>query len=287
MTTQEKLGYDKTEKLLIIHADDFGLCNSQNMATIKALEEGSVNSLSVMAPCPWFFQAAEYLKHRPHIDAGIHLTLKSEWMHYKYGPVLPAKEVPSLVDQNGYFRNDFDEVSISELAAECSAQIERVILHGINPTHIDCHMFALMKNPEHIDVYLELGKKYQLPVLTDKNLLQKSSCTLTGCQFHVDAILVADPSNYHIISLKDFYEHTLHNLRPGITVLLVHPAFDNQEMQAIAAYDLPGYGSRWRQQDVDFFTSKRCENIISDKNIKLITFKKISQVLKKHLYTSS
>lgn len=281
MTLQEKLGYEAEAKLLIIHADDFGLCNSQNMGIIRALEEGSVNSLSIMAPCPWFFHAAEYLKYRPHIDAGIHLTLNSEWMHYKYGPVLPQKEVPSLIDENGYFRSNLDEASMDEIVAECSAQIEKVILHGIKPSHIDCHMFALMKKPEHIDLYLELGKKYQLPVLIDKSLLEKSSRNLPERKpFHVDEILMADPSNYHSVGLKNFYEHTLHNLNPGVTVLLVHPAYDTLEMQSIAAYDWPGFGSRWRQHDLDFFTSKHCETIIAGKHIQLLTFKSILQALK-------
>jgi chitin disaccharide deacetylase len=66
MTEQnmKKLGFEKDTKLLMIHADDLGLCNSQNMATFHTLENGSVNSVSIMATCPWskfliFFQQVD------------------------------------------------------------------------------------------------------------------------------------------------------------------------------------------------------------------------------------
>ena len=61
-TGQERLGYSKETKLLIIHADDIGVAHSQNSATFRAMQTGSVNSGSIMVPCPWFIEVVSYVK---------------------------------------------------------------------------------------------------------------------------------------------------------------------------------------------------------------------------------
>jgi hypothetical protein len=61
-TLAEKLGYTKTDKLLIIHADDIGLSHSENIATISSMTEGFVNSTSIMMPCAWSTEVGELIK---------------------------------------------------------------------------------------------------------------------------------------------------------------------------------------------------------------------------------
>ena len=57
-TVQERLGYPASARLLIIHADDFGMNHSVNRATIAALENHWITSASILVPCPWFPEAA-------------------------------------------------------------------------------------------------------------------------------------------------------------------------------------------------------------------------------------
>ena len=90
-------------KRLLIRCDDVGMSHTVNMAVRELLETGMPFSTSVMIACPWYLEAVEILKANPQIGVGIHLTLNSEWKDYKWGPVLGAAKVPSLVDANGHF----------------------------------------------------------------------------------------------------------------------------------------------------------------------------------------
>src|SRR3954464_9241392 len=108
-TLADRLGYPPGTKLIIVHADDLGETHAVNAAAIKALESGTINSASVMVACPWFPEMADYAKSHPDADLGLHLTLTSERVYYRWGPVAVADRVASLVDRNGYFHHDWDE----------------------------------------------------------------------------------------------------------------------------------------------------------------------------------
>ena len=90
------------KKYLIIHADDAGLSWSQNKATQLGMVNGSISSTSLMVPCPWFYEMANFCLQNPHIDYGIHLTLTGEWKTYPFKPCSDPKKIPSLVNKNGY-----------------------------------------------------------------------------------------------------------------------------------------------------------------------------------------
>jgi len=128
-TIQERLGYSRETKLLIVHADDIGVSHSENSATIVAMEKGIVNSGSIMVPCPWFPEIAAYASAHPDADFGLHLTLTSEWRLYKWGPTLPRNQVPGLVNARGYFYGSVEDVgkhaSVQEVEQELRSQIER------------------------------------------------------------------------------------------------------------------------------------------------------------------
>src|SRR5215475_913514 len=108
-TVADRLGYPQGTKLVIIHADDLGETHAVNAAAIKSLESGSINSASLMVPCPWFPEIVDYAKSHPGADFGLHLTVTSERVFYRWGPVAPADKVPSLLDENGYFHHDWEE----------------------------------------------------------------------------------------------------------------------------------------------------------------------------------
>lgn len=285
MNLAQKLGYPENAKLLIIHADDAGLSHSENQATIKTLQNGSVNSYSIMVPCPWFFEMATFAKNNPNYDCGIHLTLTCEWENYKFGPVLPVSEVSSLVDQNGYFyktRQDFkNNAKPAEIKKELTAQIERALQFGIQPTHLDSHMCSVGVTPEILEIYKELGKTYGLPVFINKDFV--ASVSLSDEEYNFEDTLLADKlligyyNDFEKGELKKSYEKALDDAIPGLNVFLLHPAFDDFEMQGITV-NHPNFGSAWRQIDFEFFTSEECRLKLKEQNIQLVTWKEISKI---------
>ena len=135
---------DDQPKKLLIRCDDVGMSHTVNMAVRKLIETGVPFSTSVMIACPWYLEAVEILKTNPQIGVGIHLTLNSEWQHYKWGPVLGAATVPSLADANGHFYASEAEfaaakVDLSEVEMELRAQIERALRAGLRVDYLDYH----------------------------------------------------------------------------------------------------------------------------------------------------
>jgi hypothetical protein len=152
-TLADRLGYPPGTKLLIVHADDLGETHAVNAAAIKSLESGSVNSASMMVPCPWFPEIADYARSHPSGDFGLHLTVTSERVYYRWGPVAPADKVSSLVDENGYFLHDWEHnqhIKAKEVEIELRARIERAFAMGLRPTHLDSHQYRLIMNGKEL-----------------------------------------------------------------------------------------------------------------------------------------
>ncbi|GIQ58322.1 carbohydrate deacetylase [Flavobacterium collinsii] len=285
MNLAQKLGYPENTKLLIIHADDAGLSHSENQATIKTLQNGFVNSYSIMTPCPWFFEMANFAKNNPQYDCGVHLTLTCEWKNYKFGPVLPLSEVSSLTDQNGHFyksRADFkNHAKPSEIKKELTAQIEKALQFGIQPTHLDSHMCSIGVTPEILEIYKELGRQYNLPVFINKQFVE--SISLSNEEYNFDDMLLTDNlligyyNDFEKGELRNSYSKALDNAIPGLNVFLLHPAYDDFEMQGITV-NHPNFGSAWRQIDFDFFTSEECGRKLKENNIQLVTWREIGSI---------
>ena len=286
MTSLQKLGFAEDTKLLIIHADDAGLAHSENRATMQALQNGFVNSYSMMVPCPWFFEMAVFAKNNPQFDNGVHLTLTCEWENYKFGPVLPVYEVPSLVDENGHFfkkREDLRKyASPEDVEKELRAQMEKALRFGLKPTHIDTHMYSVGSHPVFFEIYKDLGKKYGLPVLINEQLMQMvglhPESSIEKEDFLTDKVYVGEFKYFEKGELDKFYQQTLESLSSGLNLIIIHPAFDDNEMKGVTV-NHPNFGSEWRQIDFDFFTNEENSLTLKVNKIELITWKEIGAKL--------
>jgi predicted glycoside hydrolase/deacetylase ChbG (UPF0249 family) len=283
----EQLGYPPDAKLLIIHADDLGVTHSVNAASIKALESGAVNSASIMVPCPWFPEIADYAKSHPDLDFGLHLTLTSERVYYRWGPVAPADKVPSLVDKNGYFHHDWTpetRIDPREALIELRAQIDRAYAMGVKPTHLDSHQYRLdSTNQELFEVALRLAHQYKLPFFVTRDwfadfpYLEKS---LGPDDVVIDHTITIEPDVFVAANTApekwaDFYNNAMRNMQTGVTELVIHVAYDNDEMRA-ATRERDTWGAAWRQRDFDYFTSPAFRQLLQAQHIKLVTWRQIA-----------
>lgn len=278
----EKLGYPEGSKLLIIHADDAGVSHSENIATIRGLEEGVVNSASIMVPCPWFPEIAAYAKeHSKTADFGLHLTVTSEWKDYKWASTSSKNEVESLINPQGYFYHLVDSVrqhgSAMDVEKEIEAQIQKAIAFGIDITHLDAHMGAVMSTPEFIKAYIEKGREYEVPVLLNRQipaLSEMQDFEFTEKDVFVDSVYQAYPEVFNEKGMEKFYEEILNNLQPGLSCILIHLAINNEEMMAVTR-DHPNWGSKWRQDDLEFFTGEKARRLLKENGIILVTWREI------------
>jgi len=280
-TLAEKLGYPKDAKLVIIHSDDLAVSHSENAASTTAMEKGSVSSASIMVPCPWLSEIAAYAQSHPSADLGLHITLTSEWKYYKWGPVTSKDKVPGLINKNGYFYSSVDSVIQNASAAEVEQEIRTQVLKakqmGIDPTHLDAHMGTALSSADYFKAYLKVGREFKIPVfiprLVEAGLKVKFDTMLTEKEVLVDNILSASPNDMKT-GFKAFYTEGIKNLKPGLTYLIIHTAYDDAEMRAVTV-DHPDWGAAWRQEDFNFFSSAECAKVLKDNNIYVITWKEI------------
>jgi len=271
------LGASSDSRLLMIHADDLGMCHSVNRAITVALETGAVNSASLMVPCPCFHEAAEWTRRHPEYDIGIHSTLISEWESYRWGPVSKTEHGSGLVDDNGYLwpRNSLLRAAPERIHEEISAQIMRAKQAGVDPTHLDSHMLSVAR-PGYITAYIKAARQFALPFLIDE--YWHSCASRGGAATAQDDVVVDDllqaQFKLSVDDLEEFYLSTLRGLKPGLSVLLVHPGFDDAELRSITA-DCRPYGAAWRQRDFEIVTSAEFRATLRENGIQLVNWRTI------------
>jgi predicted glycoside hydrolase/deacetylase ChbG (UPF0249 family) len=277
-TAQERLGYPRNARLLIIHADDLGMSHSVNRATFEALEKGWITSSSILVPCPWFPEVVRFAQTHPNADLGIHLALNSEWTDFRWTPLSARDKVPSLLDEQGYLPVDetivAKQAKSPEAGIELQAQIDRALKAGIHISHLDTHMTALVGSAELFHVYQAMGAKYKLPILVGDYKIP-SGAALAPLESLVQQVIGIDPG----IAPADWgnwYKKTLAALPPGVYEMIVHLAYDDEEMRG-ATWDHPDWGAAWRQQDLDLVKSPDFQKFLHDQGFILITWRDLAR----------
>ena len=281
-----RLGYPADAKLLIVHADDIGVAHSVNAATFKAFESGLVTSGSIMIPCAWLPEVSSYARAHADADLGLHLTLTSEWATYRWGGVLGRERAPTLYAADGYLYPTESEAAahadVREAELEVRAQIERARAFGIKPTHLDAHMRTLYSTRPLFEMLLRVGREEGLPVMVSRGWFGEAPflpAALGPEGVALDRIETITP-DVKPEGWARFYKDFVKSLRPGVTELIIHLAYDDEEMRAVTR-DHPDWGSAWRQRDFDYTTSEEFRRLLKENNVKLITWREVGKLVAK------
>ena len=287
----KKMGFSKQDKVVIIHADDVGITQSSIDAYLELLDFGTISSGSTMVPCPWFPEVARVFKENPGLDLGLHLTLNCEYETYRWRPISTISQESGLIDENGYFKQDRQEVmktaNPESVAKEIEAQLRVALNSGVKPTHVDSHSGTLW-TPKLLNLYLDFYENYQvLPVVFNPKestdpMLQGMMDVFNESDEKIDNMVakghpVVDSISglpvEHTYDRKDRLEmakHILGNTQPGKLIhFAFHPMKNTPESHGLKRY------SDGRIGDYEVFMQKELKDFIKDKGIQLIGYKDI------------
>lgn len=278
-----------TKRFLIVHSDDAGMSHSVNRATIDGMEKGFVSSCSIMVPCPWFPEFAEWASQHPEKDFGIHLTPNSEFDKYRWGPVAGRDKVPTLVDKDGYLHGSKDDVIAqarpAEVEIELRAQIDRALQAGIKLSHLDTHMGTVVSTGDMLEIYVRLGLEYNLPVMIIRHL---DPVLVQGypdlAKMNGQYIQALEAKNLPALDyLFQFYEgkdhdarqdrylKTFREVKPGVTQMIIHCGYDDAELQGIT-------GSHFlRDDDRRIFSDEAVKKQIDEMGIEIISWRQLHE----------
>jgi predicted glycoside hydrolase/deacetylase ChbG (UPF0249 family) len=289
----KKLGFLDSDRAVIIHTDDIGMCHASVQAFKDLWEFGTITSGAVMVPCPWFPAVAQMCRANPEIEMGVHATLNAEWESYRWGPVSTQDPESGLLDTDGYFNQwrqaVYDNAKPEAVEKEVNTQIERALAAGIDVTHVDSHMGTIM-NPKFIQLYIQAAASRLLP-----NMLPRMDAKgMEMVRMSANERQAYEPIMQQLESLgvpmlegifsmpldqpngqMEIAKDLLGKLPAGITHFIFHPSIDTAELRSIA----PDWESR--VSNYNTFMSDGLKKFIEGEDIHLIGYRQIRDAMRK------
>ncbi|MUH34649.1 ChbG/HpnK family deacetylase [Zobellia amurskyensis] len=294
ITWAEKLGWPAGKKVIMLHADDIGMCPEANTAAKKQLTEGVIQSAAVMIPCPNAQEFIIWANERPNLDIGLHLTLTSEWKTYRWGTVSNTAEVPGLLDEENKMWHEVPQVvkhaSAVEVEKEIRTQIEQSIAWGYTPNHIDTHMGTLFGHPSYVKAYIKVAQEYGIPA----NIIDISKpevlAEFRSKGYPMDDSVVKMIEGYSLPKLDyftsapkadtydekiDVFKKLIHSLKPGLTEVIFHPSELTENLKTIT--------NSWQQRswESQMFSDPDLIEFFKNEEITFTNWQEIMQRFKK------
>lgn len=249
------------DKLLIVNADDFGLCKAQNYGIIDAFNHGVVRSTTAMVNMAAAEHAAVLSKENPDLAVGMHFVLTLG---------RPLSSMPELA-RDGELGKWIWEMAeqgtlpLDEIAQELQCQFGRFVsLFGRLPTHLDSHHHVHMF-PQIFPIVEAFAKDQGIPVRIDRDEIRRGNIALCGAK-STDGF---DSSFYGETVSEALFVQTLDNAtqRGDRSVeIMTHPAFIDNTLLA-SKYCYP------RLSELDVLTSASLKTAITERGFRLGSFK--------------
>lgn len=290
----ERLGFAETDRVLLLHVDDVGMCGASLDAFDALWASRSVTCGSVMVPCPWFRATAAWSRANPDADLGVHATLTSEWPGYRWSPVSTRDMASGLMDDEGAFHTTTAAVARqadpAAVTRELTMQIAMAREAGIPISHLDTHMGSVMDGKFYdgfVHAALEAGlapfalrmeaAQWQAAQYDARSVVAFQAVTERLMQDNVPLI-----DRVLQLSLKIEEDRPaktramLDKLRPGqIGYALFHPALDTREIRSIC----PDWRSR--VADYELLASGGLRRYLEDQGFKVIGCRELQALLPK------
>jgi len=220
---------------LLVRADDMGVTHDVNLAIIRAYKEGIVTSAGIMPVSRYFEEAVRLCKEHPGLAAGIHLTL----LGTRERPVLSPEEVPSLVNEKGFFYETMEQLEAAgpeaeEIEREIRAQVGKVRASGLDFVYMDMHRGVPLKAIEEIMlqicreeeiIYAEHLSPEAYPHYEWNNIVPESWPNMILPDGGI--VYYAAPA-FSREDRQSFFD-ALNSLQPGRWMTLVHPGLADPE----------------------------------------------------------
>ncbi len=152
-------------RYLIINADDLCLSREVDKGIVEAYQNGVVTSTTAMINMPDAPHILKSVHERyPDLPIGLHINVTTG------RPVLDPAQVPTLVDEQGYFFNVEDipskllDISLDEVRAEVNAQVELFLNSGVRLSHLDYHHNIMALYSPFFNIVREIALENDLPV---------------------------------------------------------------------------------------------------------------------------
>ncbi|KQQ08498.1 ChbG/HpnK family deacetylase [Rathayibacter sp. Leaf296] len=230
---------------LLVLADDIALSRGVTLGVLDALDRGIVRATGLFANRPDAGFAADRLRERDGIDVGIDLNFVTG------RPLLPASEVPALVDARGMFRSsgrlrreypirsqdgvylefETEPFDLDQLHAEAVAQVERFLaLMGRPPAYVHHHSLVSLGSDA---VLHDVAKAYDLFVIDDayRYDVPQVPNTWYSSDFPLSVQAAADP-------VAAFLELVPQIAEQDVSVLITHPGFVDAELLESSSYSV-------------------------------------------------
>jgi chitin disaccharide deacetylase len=287
-------------KNLIVNADDLGWTEGVNRGIAEAHRHGLVMSTSLLANGAAFTGGIRIAEGNPDLGVGVHLNLSDGL------PTAPPREVTSLLNKIGELEGGPENIllrlakrklRISEVEREWDAQVQKIKSAGVEPTHLDGHKHVHML-PGLFEIALRLAKKHGIPAIRISHEDSKLRALLSAGKEQKAGVLLKQGAQARGLKMlaknaretatrvglasadyfcgiaqtgvlaRDGVEQLLNNLPDGITELMCHPGYADEDLRST-----PTRLQESRQIELAIFTDLGIRKVVATRGIRLINFR--------------